>query len=130
MTVLDRPIAHPVAVALAVLAGGMTLSTSVVVLLVLGAPDPGAMLSMLSWLVLVAQVVGAVLLLVGAFRLAMWRGPSVLVAGAAVQVAVCLAYLAYAVLGVDEAQATVWFAGTAGVFAALPAASAYLAFRD
>lgn len=130
MTVFDQPISHPVAVALAVLAGGMTMSTSVVVVLVLGAPDAGSLASMLGWLVLIGQVTGAVLLLAGAYRLAVWRGATVLVAGAAVQVAVCFAYLAYAVLGVDEAQATVMFASTAAVFAALPAASAYLALRD
>ncbi len=103
------------------------MSTSVVVVLALGAPE---LRSMLGWLVLIAQVTGAVLLLVGAYRLAMWRGQKTLVAGAAVQVAVCLAYLAYAFLEVDEAQGTALFAGTAAVFAALPMASAYLAIRN
>ena len=130
MTVYDQPILRPAAVALAVLAGGMTMSTSVVVVLALGAPDPTSLASVLGWLLLIAQVSGAVMLLVGAYRLAVGHGRNVLVAGAAVQVAVCLAYLAYAFLDVDEAQATVLFAGTATVFAALPLASVYLALRD
>jgi hypothetical protein len=130
MTVFDQPIHRPVAVALAVLAGGMTMSTSVVVVLALGPPDPGSSASVLGWLVLIAQVIGAVLLLVGAYRLAVGCARKMLVAGAAVQVAVCLAYLAYAFLEVDEAQGTDLFASTAAVFAALPLASAYLALRD
>jgi hypothetical protein len=127
MTLFDQPIDRPWAVALAVLAGGMTFSASAVVALALGAPDLGDPLSLLAWLVLFAQLTGACLLVAGGVRLARWRGGSVLLAGAAVQVVVCAFYLVYAFAATDAAGL---FATTAVVFAALPAASAYLAVRD
>lgn len=130
MTAFDQPVLHPVAVALAVVAAGMTMSASVVVVLSLGTSDPGSLTGMLAWLVLIAQVTGAGLLVAGGLRLAVGRGRTVLVAGAAVQVAVCLVYLAYAFLLAAADGMTVLFASTAAVFAALPAASVYLATRD
>ncbi len=130
MSLFDQPIVRPAAVALAVSASGMTLSASVVVALVLGAPDPGAPVSILAWAVLLTQVTGAGLLAVGGVRLAMGHSRSIVVAGAAVQAAVCVAYLLYAVLAVERADTAVWFGSTAVAFAALAGACAYLAVRN
>ncbi|MPZ84216.1 MAG: hypothetical protein GEV28_28970 [Actinophytocola sp.] len=75
-----RPAAVTTAAVLAVLAGGMTLIASVVVIGALGTLDVS-----LPWLVAVTQVTGAVLLVVGGLRLAQGAGRAVLLTGATLQ---------------------------------------------
>jgi hypothetical protein len=128
-----RPPSVTCAAVLGVLAGSMTLVVSLVVFGALSGPGGAAVwVVLLTWLVALTQVAGAVLLIIGGVRLAVGAGRTSLVAGAALQALVSAVYLVFAHTVVahdtDEPRATVVaMTGVAIVLAAVPVVSAVLA---
>lgn len=124
-----RPLSVAWAAILSVTAGAATLVASGVVLAILIGALGGFLL--LAWLVAIAQVVAAVLLIAGGLRLAMGDGRTVLVVGATLHLLVCGAYVLYARTEVarDTTEGpgiVAIFTAMPFVFAALPAVSLFL----
>lgn len=129
-----RPGSATCAAVLGVLVGVGTLIGGVLAGVVLPEPAGSGWFGLLAWSVVVAQVVAAVLLILGGVRLAAGHGRRALVIGAALELCVCAGYLlhALAVVAPDAGEAP----GTAVVFVAVPvvvaaaaAASLFLAMH-
>lgn len=137
-TLLERFESQPGSVVFAALlgmtAGGITLVGSVIVFGTLVTHVGADWFRNVAWLVAVAQVAAAVLLIAGGLRLAVGAGRTVLVAGATLHLLVCAVYVLYAQTAVaddtTEPPSTVAiFTAIPLVFAALSGSSLLLALR-
>ncbi|MDQ2583461.1 hypothetical protein [Saccharothrix yanglingensis] len=114
----QRPGTVTWAAILGVLVGLGTLAGAVLAGVVLVEPSGTGWFALVAWSVVVAQVVAAVLLLAGGVRLAIGAGRRALIAGAALELAVCAGYLLHALSAV--ASATGESPAAAAVFIAVP----------
>lgn len=130
-----RPGSATCAAVLGVLVGGGTLIGGAVVVMALLEHAGAAWFALLTWSVVVTQVVAAVLLITGGARLATGAGRRALIAGAALELLVCACYLLHALAVVasdtDETPETVAvFITIPVVVAAMTASSLLLALRS
>jgi hypothetical protein len=119
---------------LSVLGGGVTLAATGIIGIVLFDPTGSGWMVIVVGLVAVAQVTGAVLLIVGGTRLALGAGRTGLVVGASLHFLVCGAYLLHAQTVVagnsTEPPGTVaFFTVLSFLFAVLPAGGLFLALH-